>query len=510
MAIRRVDYLAGLLWLGRSFAAKFAILMAIFLAVPILLYGEFRAADAEKNALIGRSVQKEGRLIARSLQPLLETFQGGTAHQLLEAIDRLGQGSTNVKLLFRPQNVADPESFFYVASAPRVTNAYLEEERQKLLHAGLLTKLAESCEGEYPLAHRYTNPAGREELLTSITPVNIAAGCWAIITSHATADLLGSSLGQPYWQTAEVRIAVAVYVMMALVVVSIFGGIWRNLYRFEILARRIRTAGSANISFSALNRIPELDRVAREFDQLVESLHEAARRIREAAEENAHALKAPLGVIAQSLEPLKASERGDDPRRRRAIDFIERSVDRLDALISAARRMDVAAAAAITPSLRDIDLSRFVERMAAAYAETPNAGSIRIAAFVEPLVHAWADDDLLESLLENVIDNAVSFSPPGATVEVHVRAEGEWASVRVEDSGPGVAPAELDRIFERYVSIREPRGPDRLAGALLPGGNFGIGLWVVRRNAEAMGGKVEAENRGMGGFRFILRLQRKR
>ena len=298
--------------------------------------------------------------------------------------------------------------------------------------------------------------------------------------------------------------------MMALVVVSIFGGIWRNLYRFEILARRIRTAGSANISFRALNRIPELDRVAHEFDQLVESLHETARRIREAAEENAHALKAPLGVIAQSLEPLKAGERGDDPRRRRAIDFIELSVDRLDALISAARRMDVAAAASITPSLRDVDLSQFVERMAAAYAETPNAGNVRVVALAERQVHAWADDDLLESLLENVIDNAVSFSPPGATVEVHVRADGEWASIRVEDSGPGVAPAELERIFERYVSIRERRGPDRLAGAPLPGGNFGIGLWVVRRNAEAMGGKVDAENRPSGGFRFILNLQRKR
>jgi len=508
MALRKADVRAALLWLSRSFAAKFAMLMAIFLAVPILLYGEFRAADAEKNALIGRSVQEEGRLIARSLLPLLESFQGGTANQLVEALERLSQGPTKVKLLFRPQIASDPESFFYVASVPRVSNTYLEEERQELLNTGLLAKLAESCEGEYPLAQRYTNPAGQVELLTSITPVNIRAGCWAIITSHSTGNLLGLSLGQPYWQTAEVRIAVAVYVMMALVVVSIFGGIWRNLYRFEILARRIRTAGSADASFTALNRIPELDRVAGEFDQLVESLHETARRIREAAEENAHALKTPLGVIAQSLEPLRADLPAGDPRRRRAIDFIERSVERLDVLISAARRMDVAAAASITPSLRELDLSQFVERMAAAYAETPNPGGVRVVAMADRKVRARADEDLLETLLENVIDNAVSFSPRGASVSVRVRMEGEWALVAIEDTGPGVAPGDLARIFERYVSIRERRDHEGLAEAPAPGGNFGIGLWVVRRNAEAMGGRVVAENRAEGGFRIVVWLPR--
>src|SRR3546814_3167164 len=63
--------------------------------------------------------------------------------------------------------------------------------------------LAQSCWGELSMALRHRRASGAEELLTSITPINTASGCWAVITTHSTTEFLGTSIDQPYWKTIE-------------------------------------------------------------------------------------------------------------------------------------------------------------------------------------------------------------------------------------------------------------------------------------------------------------------
>ena len=74
----------------RSLAAKLLILLAIFVAVPVVLYGPFRLADEERNTLLLQSVQQQGWLVGRSLRPYLERFQGNDASVLQETIADLG------------------------------------------------------------------------------------------------------------------------------------------------------------------------------------------------------------------------------------------------------------------------------------------------------------------------------------------------------------------------------------------------------------------------------------
>ena len=97
--------------------------------------------------------------------------------------------------------------------------------------------------------------------------------------------------------------------------------------------------------------------------------------------------------------------------------------------------------------------------------------------------------------------NAVSFSPPGGSVQVRARRLGSRIEVHVDDHGPGVPPHLLDRIFERHVSIR-PERDDAAAGQA----NFGIGLWICRRHLAAHGGTIEAQNRPEGGLRMCVAL----
>ncbi len=493
--------------IAHSFATKLVILLAIFVALPFIVYSKFQDAYEERAALLLSSIQEEGHLVARALRPLLETFQGSSAQDLVAALNRIGTGQTRIKLLFQPRDPQSPESFYYVAAVPDVDTGYLEQEQTELTEQGIFGKLPETCEGGRPLAQRYVNPDGGVEVLTSITPVEIHAGCWVVITSRASEDVLSSAFGQPYWKTPEVRIAAVIYVVMAVIVLSMFLGIWRNIRRFAEHARDIRKGKSGGQSFASLNHIPELTNAADEFDHLVDALHQSASRIRQAAEENAHALKAPLAVISQSIEPLKAAIPASDTRRRRAADLVERSVAKLDVLISAARRVDEVSAALIDPVRKPVVFSGLVKTMVRSYAAVSSDRSPRVEGKVEPRLVVNANEEVLETVVENLLDNAVSFSPPSGNIRVALAKNGRDAVLTIEDEGPGVSPEMLSRIFDRYFSHRPAQEPASDADpATEPSSHFGIGLWVARRNVEALGGTIDAENSENQGLRVVIRL----
>src|ERR1700731_2127332 len=108
---------------------------------------------------------------------------------------------------------------------------------------------------------------------------------------------------------------------------------------------------------------------------------------------------------------------------------------------------------------------------------------------------------MIETVLENLIDNAASYAPVGSEVLVRLRQERDTAHIEVIDSGPGVPPAQLDQIFDRYFSARRS-GKDADAASA----SFGIGLSIPRRKVEAMPGTIEAENRTPQGLTIHIRL----
>ncbi len=320
----------------RAFVVKLALLLVIFVAVPWLLYGQFRAADAEMQRLLLKSAQEQGRLVVESIKPLLTQFDPATVQRLGGVLERIGGRETNIKVLLRPGEAPESEQFYYVASAPAVPATYLAAEQKQLVETGIFRRVPATCEEVDSSAARFTNPDGREELLVSLTPVHTLVGCWVVITSSSAAEFLGTGIGRSYWQTPEVRFAAFIYAMMAIFIVLLFLDGARSLRGFTDLARRIRNRRGASGTFAELNGVPELDGVAQEFDRMVGSLRESAKMIRYRAEENAHAFKTPIAVISQSLEPLKRTYAGISSRPARAVEMIEQSVNRLDALVSAA------------------------------------------------------------------------------------------------------------------------------------------------------------------------------
>jgi two-component system sensor histidine kinase ChvG len=486
-----------------SLVAKAVVLAFVFLFVPLILYDQFRAADQQKRDLMTSSVRDQGQIVGVALTPLL-TADPPNLPAINQELERFGgNGLTTIKLLYRPASGA--RGFFYVGSSVRLSIDALDAERARLKEQGVLDRLVESCSGADPIALRYTAPDGHDEVVLSVVPVHSANGCWAIVTSLPAGALLGAAIDVPYYDTSEVKVAGVIYFLMATLTLTTFWSIWRGLLQFGERARAIGAQEATGPSFRARNDVPELAAVAEEFDRMVETLQNAARDLRRTAEDNAHAFKTPVAIIRQSLEPVVRTIGADNPRAQRALGLIEQSLDKLDGLVASARRLDQAAADLLDTPRTDIDLSALLRRVVAAHADLFRQRRLNTTTAIEDGIIVRGNQEMIEVMIENVLENAMSFSSPGMSVRMTLEAVRDMAEIAIIDEGPGVREEDLPRIFDRYFSSR--------AGATEADEHavhYGVGLWIVRRNVEALGGRVRAESRAPHGLaiRFALPLKR--
>ena len=491
--------------LYRTLALKIILLAVVFLVVPVILYRLNEIGDAQQSELLKHSVELQGSLITSVLQPYLERFAQESPEVLQKALDGVITEGASVKVLVRPGVRQEPQGFLYVAAAPAVSPEYLKQERESLVKLGVFDRLAPSCEGEDGGTLQFTNPAGKAEIMTSLRSVHFGDNCWVIIATQGTQAALSSAIGQPIWQSPTVHIAVLVYLLSAVIVVWLFVDIWRNLNRFRAVARSIRMDKAGGMSFREMNTIPELTGVADDFDALVAALKQSKNFILQAAEENAHALKAPLAVIAQAIEPLKRAI-APNPQARRSLELIERSTARLDALVSAARDLEQVAVEAIYPDLQRINFSASLVQLVSAYEATLTLDAKVLRCDVKPDVHIYGTEEGIETVVENLLENAASFTEPGGKVDVSLKVEDGHACLRVADDGPGVREQDLPRIFQRHFSAR-PEAGSRGNGVALADHHYGLGLWIARRNVEGMTGTMQASNRAEGGFAVTVRFK---
>jgi two-component system sensor histidine kinase ChvG len=217
----------------------------------------------------------------------------------------------------------------------------------------------------------------------------------------------------------------------------------------------------------------------------------------------AHEIKNPLTSLRSAVET--AARVTDPEQQRRLLSIIQEDVQRLDRLItdiSDASRLD---AELSREHLENVDIGALVSGLIAVRREVgmaesavlrydgPNDGSLRVPAI----------EDRLAQVFNNLITNALSFSPPAGEVVVRAAREGRMVVVTVEDQGPGIPEGSEERIFERFYSER-PESEKF-------GTHSGLGLSISRQIVAATGGTIRAENRRdetgrVIGARFIVRL----
>jgi len=242
---------------------------------------------------------------------------------------------------------------------------------------------------------------------------------------------------------------------------------------------------------------------------MTNALYSRIEAIESFAADVAHELKNPLTSLRSAVETLPLAK--SDESRARLLNIIQHDVRRLDRLIS-----DISDASRLDAELQrqeaaPVDFAKLLSTVVAVANEVKREDGVTVTlkfegggarAFLVP-----GHDSRLGQIIDNLIENARSFSPQNGSVRVTCRRLKDNLEILVDDDGPGVRPDAIEKIFERFYTDRPYQGF---------GHNSGLGLSISKQIAEAHGGTIWVENRlgALGedgapavlGARFVVRL----
>lgn len=233
------------------------------------------------------------------------------------------------------------------------------------------------------------------------------------------------------------------------------------------------------------------------FNEMATALESAERKRRELLTDVAHELRTPLATVEGYLEGLAD---GVVPADRETWSLLQAETGRLRRLVDDLAKVSRAEERQLdlhsTPSKPGLLVAAAVQAAAPAYA----AKEVALATKLDRrLPSVDVDPDRIAEVLANILDNALRHTPTGGRVEVAAAGRGRQVELVVADTGEGIAPEHLERVFERFFRADPAR--TRTAGG------SGIGLAIARAIVEAHGGRVHAESEGPGlGARFVITL----
>ncbi len=211
-----------------------------------------------------------------------------------------------------------------------------------------------------------------------------------------------------------------------------------------------------------------------------------------------HELKTPITTIKGFVETLLDGAHADAGQAVRFLEIAKQNADRLHAIIEDLLSLSrLEQADAEIPRART-DLSYLAKRVAEACARSAAEKGITIRRQCESPCVAEVSASLIEQALVNLVDNAVKYSDAGAEVEIRIGAVDGLVEVAVSDTGPGIVPTALPRIFERFYRV------DRARSRAM--GGTGLGLAIVKHIALAHGGNVDVQSTVGQGSTFTLTL----
>ena len=224
--------------------------------------------------------------------------------------------------------------------------------------------------------------------------------------------------------------------------------------------------------------------------------HTALRRQREFAADASHELRTPLTVIRSSIGHLRRHPTEPVANVGAAVEDIEAEVEHLTALVDDLLLLARSDSGAVSLDRLPVDLGDVAAEAASSLDKPAASKGVRVVVDPEPAM-VVGDAVRLQQLVRILVDNAIRHSPAGGEVVIRVRPNGGSASLEIADQGPGVAPEDMPRIFERFW---------RAPGA--PSGGTGLGLAIAKWIVDRHDGRIAVGNRAQGGAVFSVNLPR--
>jgi heavy metal sensor kinase len=239
----------------------------------------------------------------------------------------------------------------------------------------------------------------------------------------------------------------------------------------------------------------ELDRLALTLNDMIARLERSFEETRRFVADAAHELRTPLAVIHNAAEVALDGPREPDQYRRFLEDILEEEerLKRLAEQLLFLCRED----AGLSPEVRQVvRLDAIVRQAAEPMGELAAAHGLTLTAEqLEPCAIS-GDPDGLRRLLFNLLDNAIKYTPEGGEVETRCRCDGNSVTLTVSDTGAGIPPEHLPRVFERFYRVDPARSRE--------GGGIGLGLAICRAIVESHGGTIRLESAEGEGTKVIV------
>jgi signal transduction histidine kinase len=301
------------------------------------------------------------------------------------------------------------------------------------------------------------------------------------------------SLGEQFdvepWVTGPVA------AVLALALVQLLAHGMTSPLREMVAAARAMAKGEYGRRVAAGSR-DEVGELARAFNAMAEELAEVDRLRRDLVANASHELRTPLGALRATLENLVD---GVEPVDRAALERALGQVERLGGLVEQMLDLSKLESGAVPLERERIEARELLEHAAEEWRLVLASRALRVAVVVHPDgLSLRADDARIRQVLANLVANAIRHSPEGGCIVLKASAEADGVRIEVVDGGPGIAPGEASRVFERFYRADAARSAS--------GGGAGLGLAIARWIVELHGGAIRAEQAEPTGCRMVVEL----
>jgi len=294
--------------------------------------------------------------------------------------------------------------------------------------------------------------------------------------------------------SAPTALAVVVVIVVAVLVVGrVFGRAVGPLASIADAAERLAD-GEPDVRVEVAGPV-SVRRLGASFNAMAERLDRSRSDRQALLADVTHELRTPLQVIGGSVEAMLD---GVHPRDDAHLAPILAETAVMNHLLDDLRTVSLAEAGALPLHREEVDVRRLIDDVAAGHAAAAHEAGIELATAAGPAILLEADSVRIREIVANLVVNAIRHTPAGGLIRLDAAVDGAWVELTVADTGEGIAPADLDRVFNRF---------HRRADA----GGSGLGLTIARDLIAAHGGTIRAESAGIPGrgTTFRVRLPRR-
>jgi signal transduction histidine kinase len=280
-----------------------------------------------------------------------------------------------------------------------------------------------------------------------------------------------------------------VAILLALAMVQLLARGMTSPLREMAAAAQAMARGEHGRRVTASSR-DEVGELARAFNTMAAELAEVDRLRRDLVANVSHELRTPITGLQATLENLVDGVEQPDPE---TLASMHRQVERLGRLV--AQLLDLSRLEAQADPLHREEFP--IGELLAAASANGHRGAARVVVDVQPpSLTAYGDRERIHQVVANLVENAVRHSPAGADVLIRAHRDREGIAIEVLDEGPGIPPAEAERVFDRFYRLDAARSSED--------GGTGLGLAIARWIVDLHGGRIHADRRDPHGCRMVV------